>query len=166
MAPSHVCWWSQWGPGTSRWWHCQSLTGSAAPSLDVSSAGGEEESHHYFSDSNLGRSPDGRWLWLRTSMTCFLLDLSLEAQSTAPPLRSTVNSGFDWLPPNFWKQQKHMRVWQRRYNRHICVKSKKLSCEFPPHTKRKSIVSCCYLYIALINSLMVGYLIHKMVLKI
>lgn len=30
-----------------------------------------------------------------TSRTCFLLDLSLDAHSTAPPLRSTVNSGLD-----------------------------------------------------------------------
>lgn len=30
-----------------------------------------------------------------TSITCFLLDLSLEAHSTEPPLRSTVNSGLD-----------------------------------------------------------------------
>lgn len=37
---------------------------------------------------------------LPTSMTCFLLDLSLEAHSTEPPFRSTVNSGLDWLPPN------------------------------------------------------------------
>lgn len=36
-----------------------------------------------------------------TSMTCFLLDLSLDAHSTEPPLRSTVNSGLDWLPPNW-----------------------------------------------------------------
>lgn len=28
-----------------------------------------------------------------TSSTCFLLDLSLDAHSTEPPLRSTVNSG-------------------------------------------------------------------------
>lgn len=41
-----------------------------------------------------------------TSITCFLLDLSLEAHSTDPPRRSTVNSGFDWLLPNFWNQPK------------------------------------------------------------
>ncbi len=35
-----------------------------------------------------------------TSMTCFLLDLSLDAHSTEPPRKSTVNSGLDWLPPN------------------------------------------------------------------
>lgn len=37
-------------------------------------------------------------VWTRlkaTSMTCFLLDLSLEAHSTEPPFRSTVNSGLD-----------------------------------------------------------------------
>ncbi len=45
-----------------------------------------------------------------TSMTCFLLDLSLEAHSTDPPRRSTVNSGFDWLLPNFWNQGNRMRV--------------------------------------------------------
>lgn len=48
-----------------------------------------------------------------TSMTCFLLDLSLEAHSTDPPRRSMVNSGFDWLLPNFWNQGNCMRlhVW-------------------------------------------------------
>lgn len=40
-----------------------------------------------------------------TSMTCFLLDFSLEAHSTEPPRSSTVNSGLDWLPPNFWRRQ-------------------------------------------------------------
>lgn len=40
-----------------------------------------------------------------TSMTCFLLDLSLEAHSTVPPRRSTVNSGLDWLLPNFWNRE-------------------------------------------------------------
>lgn len=50
-----------------------------------------------------------------TSMTCFLLDLSLEAQSTEPPRRSTVNSGFDWLLPNFWNQGNSMRrhLWHK-----------------------------------------------------
>lgn len=42
---SRVCWWSLWGLGTNRWWHCRSQTGSAAPSLDESSAeGGEKKS--------------------------------------------------------------------------------------------------------------------------
>lgn len=53
--------------------------------------------------------------WLcSTSMTCFLLDFSLEAHSTEPPRRSTVNSGFDWLLPNFWEQQAeiHSTQWQ------------------------------------------------------
>lgn len=36
---SRVCWWSPWGPGTSHWWRCRSLTGSAAPFPDGSSAG-------------------------------------------------------------------------------------------------------------------------------
>lgn len=31
----------------------------------------------------------------RTSITCFLLDFSLEAHSTNAPRKSTVNSGFD-----------------------------------------------------------------------
>lgn len=41
-----------------------------------------------------------------TSMTCFLLDFSLEAHSTEQPRRSTVNSGFDWLLPNFWGKKR------------------------------------------------------------
>lgn len=56
---------------------------------------------------------DLQWnLTADTSITCFLLDLSLEAHSTAPPRRSTVNSGFDWLLPNFWHQGN--RWWHNR----------------------------------------------------
>jgi hypothetical protein len=36
-----------------------------------------------------------------TSNTFFLLDLSFDAISIIAPLRSTVNSGLDWLLPNF-----------------------------------------------------------------
>lgn len=35
---SHVYWWCLSGLGTSRWWRCRSLIGSAAPSPDGSSA--------------------------------------------------------------------------------------------------------------------------------
>lgn len=56
-----------------------------------------------------------------TSMTCFLLDLSLEAHSTEPPLRSTVNSGLDWPPPNWTEErgnESNEGRWTRRRRLH------------------------------------------------
>lgn len=116
-----VCWWSLWGPGTNRWWHCQSLTGSAAPSPDESST--ERGKSDFILTSKLKRRKHKaikvalQWKMTTdqqfdTSMTCFLLDLSLEAHSTDPPRRSTVNSGFDWLLPNFWNQWTVL-AWQK-----------------------------------------------------
>ena len=51
-----------------------------------------------------------------TSITCFLLDLSLDAHSTEPPLRSTVNSGLDWLPPN-WRERERERREEKSQRR-------------------------------------------------
>lgn len=116
-ASSHVCWWSLWGPGTSRWWHCRSQTGSVALCLGESSAEGGKVHITFYQNTifKVTRKPDSSSAVSDTSMTCFLLDLSLEAQSTEPPRRSTVNSGFDWLLPNFWNQGNSMRrhLWHK-----------------------------------------------------
>lgn len=58
-----------------------------------------------------------------TSMTCFLLDLSLDAHSTEPPLRSTVNSGLDWPPPNWTETGEESKEGRSAHGGPVCIVS-------------------------------------------